>query len=65
MQYRLEVKYSGWMTHIIEASSLEEAKEKAAVIPEGLLVKDLSWKEIEMQDDTGGESVSLRREFFL
>ena len=26
MQYRMEVKYSGWMTHIIEASSLEEAK---------------------------------------
>ena len=60
MKYRLEVKYSGWMTHIIEASSLEEAKEKAAVIPEGLLVKDLNWKEIEMQDDTGGESLWLK-----
>ena len=55
MQYRMEVKYSGWMTHIIEASSLEEAEEKAAVIPEGLLVKDLSWKEIEMQDHTQGD----------
>ena len=57
MQYRMEVKYSGWMTHIIEASSLEEAEEKAAVIPEGLLVKDLNWKVIVMQDDTGGESL--------
>ena len=34
MQYRLEVKYSGRMAHIIEASSLEEAKEKAGHIPE-------------------------------
>lgn len=51
MRYRFEVKVSGWITRIVEAPSLEEAREIAAditILSEP--IANLQWKEIEVQD---------------
>jgi hypothetical protein len=50
MKYRFEVKVSGWMTRIVEAESLEDARDKAAEIDLNQPMRELQWKEIEVQD---------------
>jgi hypothetical protein len=50
MKYRFEVKVSGWMTRIIEADSLEGAREKAADVDLNQPLRDLQWKEVTVQD---------------
>ena len=52
MKYKFEVQFSGWMTRVIEADTLEEAEDLAAEIPENMLVKDLQWKESKIENHT-------------
>ena len=53
MKFRFEVQFSGWMTRVIEADTLEEAEDLAAEIPEDLLVIDLQWKESKVENPIG------------
>lgn len=50
MKYILQVEYTGWRTVEVEADSLIEATEKASILPEDLLFKDLQYKEIYVED---------------
>lgn len=50
MKYRFEVKVSGWMTRIVEAKSIEEARDKAADIDLNQPLHELQWKEVTVQD---------------
>ena len=50
MKYRFEVKVSGWMTRIVEADSIEDARDKAAEVDLDQPLRDLQWKEITVQD---------------
>jgi len=52
MKFRFEVQFSGWMTRVIEADTLEEAEYLAAETPEDLLVIDLQWRESKVENHT-------------
>lgn len=50
MKYRFEVKVSGWMTRVVEADSIEDARDKAADLDWSTPLGDLQWKETTVQD---------------
>jgi hypothetical protein len=50
MKYRFEVKVSGWQTRVVEAVSIEEARDKAADIDLQMPIAELQWKEVTVQD---------------
>ncbi len=49
-EYRFEVKVSGWMTRVVQANSIEEARDLAAEVDQTMPIGDLQWKTVEVQD---------------